>query len=88
MTGESVALDLYCPHCHGAVEFQFVDWVNESDLVEQAWTCPFCARVHRMGFPGTLVWVTRRSTSDVDCSPEAMRERLREKRERLKTSQS
>ena len=80
MTAEPFVLSLNCPRCHGAVDLQFSEWANDAERVGQDWTCPYCQHVERSAFPGTLAWTVERPWSDVDTSPEAMAERLREKR--------
>ena len=52
---------------------------SDAERVEQDWKCPYLRRVERTAFPGTLAWTVEQPWSDVDTTPEAMAERLREK---------
>ena len=62
------------------MEYQRDEWQNDAEPEEQDWKCPYCRHVERSASPGKLAWTVERPWSDVDTSPDAMTERLREKR--------
>lgn len=49
-------LEIFCPHCRGAV---LVQCGPEEPVGAVEWTCPYCGEVERSDFNAPVLWVTK-----------------------------